>query len=57
MDIDVLIEILIHAKTDELKKVKILRKDSDMDSFYPENITGISYDFSDDSVLIFPEYF
>lgn len=57
MDIDVLIEILIHAKNDELKKVKILRKDSDMYSFCPEDIAGISYDFSDDSVIIFPEYF
>ena len=59
MDINVLINILIQAKGDELKKVKILRKDInfDNDMYCLEDISGISYDFDEDSVILFPKYF
>ena len=56
MDIDVLINILTQAKVDELKNVKIMNKNNDDSVFYSENISGFSYDFKDDSVVLFPEY-
>lgn len=58
MEIDKLIDLLLKAKDDELKNVKILRKDLTNEfSFVGEDITGYSYDFETDSIILFPEYF
>lgn len=58
MDIENLIEILLKAKNSELKEVKILRKESTIDCCYAaEDITGFSYDFNNDSLILFPAYF
>lgn len=54
MEIDELINILNQAKRDELKHVKILRRAEY--EYSSEFVSGFSYDFLDDSIILFPDY-
>lgn len=57
MDIDDLINILEQAKAAELKKVQILVKDDYIDlTFSANDISGFSYSFDNDVIILLPQY-